>query len=171
MSIHHVHAGDVRLGLPGDELRAVLGSCVAVTLWHPGKRVGVMSHVLLPRRGASRRPADPIEQDGRFAEDALQLMVDRLRDAGVEPCECTCKIFGGAQVFAGGDSRVGNANVRALKSLLSRAGVAIVSENVEGTGHRVIRFVVETGEVWVSHRQSAIASGGGGNDDQRDGGR
>lgn len=171
MSIHHVHAGDVRLGLPGDELRAVLGSCVAVTLWHPGKRVGVMSHVLLPRRGATQRSGGTDEQDGRFAEDALHLMVARLREVGIPPGECACKIFGGAQVFAAGDSRVGNANVRALKSLLNRAGVAIVSENVEGTGHRVIRFVVETGEVWVSHRQNVMACAGGGKDDQRDGGR
>ena len=161
MNIRHVHAGDVLLGGPEDELHAVLGSCVAVTLWHPLKRVGVMSHVLLPRRGAARQRGDREEQDARFAEDALRVMVARLRDAGVAPGECVCKIFGGAQVFADNDSGIGNANVRALKSLLSRAGVVIVSENVEGTGHRVIRFVVGTGEVWVSHRRSSIAVGGG----------
>lgn len=160
MSIRHVHAGDVLLGGPDDELRAVLGSCVAVTLWHPAKRIGVMSHVLLPRRGAKHRLAGGPGQDARFAEDALRLMVGRLREAGVDPGECACKLFGGAQVFSGSDSGIGNANVRELRELLSRAGVSIASEHVEGTGHRVIRFVVGTGEVWVSHRRSVIASGG-----------
>ena len=159
MNVRHVHAGEVAVGGACDELRAVLGSCVAVTLWHPGKHVGVMSHVLLPRRGAARRSGEAAARDPRFAEDALRLMVERLREAGIKPDECACKIFGGAQVFAGNDSRVGNANVRMLRSLLRQAGVMIASENVEGTGHRVIRFVVETGDVWVSHRPHVIECG------------
>ncbi|MFM2120003.1 MAG: hypothetical protein RL722_1471, partial [Pseudomonadota bacterium] len=39
---------------PGGErapvLRTLLGSCVAVTLWHPGRQLGGMCHYLLPAR-------------------------------------------------------------------------------------------------------------------------
>ncbi|WP_417069390.1 chemotaxis protein CheD [Niveibacterium terrae] len=154
MSIRHVHAGQVLLGEAGDELRAVLGSCVALTLWHPVRRIGAMCHVLLPRRGTVRR--EPADSDARFAEDALRLMVGRLREVGVEPGACVCKLFGGASVFASEAMNTGRDNVRAIKALLGRAGVELVSEHVEGTGHRVIRFVVETGDVWVSHRRRPV---------------
>lgn len=157
MSILHVHAGEVILGGPSDELHAVLGSCVAVSLWHPRKRVGVMCHVLLPQCGPTRRSSEMAQRDARFAEDALHLMADRLHAAGIKLGECVCKLFGGARVFAGGRSRIGNANVNALKQLLGEAGVVIASEHVEGTGHRVIRFIVETGDVWVSHRRRPFA--------------
>lgn len=157
MSILHVHAGEVILGGPSDELHAVLGSCVAVSLWHPRKRVGVMCHVLLPRRGPARRVCEMAQKDARFAEDALHLMAHRLHGAGIKLGECVCKLFGGARVFAGGRSRVGNANVSELKRLLGEAGVVIACEHVEGTGHRVIRFVVESGDVWVSHRRRPFA--------------
>ena len=156
MNIQHVHAGQVVLGGAGDELRAVLGSCVALTLWHPVRRIGAMCHVLLPRRGTGRSRSEPRESDARFAEDALRLMVDRLRDAGVEPGACVCKLFGGASVFDSEAMNTGRDNVRAIKALLGRAGVELVSEHVEGTGHRVIRFVVETGDVWVSHRRRPV---------------
>lgn len=153
--IRHVHAGDIVVGGPEDELRAILGSCVAVTLWHPLRRIGVMSHIVLPaHRGGQRRKGAPAE-DTRFADEAWRAMQKSLREHGISVTECQCKLFGGAQVFASG-SEVGGDNVRALRDLLGQSGLTIVREHVEGTGHRVLRFMVGTGDVWVSHRQGTI---------------
>ena len=40
---------------PDTRFRTLLGSCVAMTLYHPKRRIGGMSHYLLPTRGAKRR--------------------------------------------------------------------------------------------------------------------
>jgi len=162
MSIKHVHAGEIGVGSSDDELRTVLGSCVAITLWHPQRRIGVMSHVQLPMRSPRRRHG----RDARYAEDSWLLMLESLREMRVPITECECKMFGGARVFASGGTAVGAANVEDLRALLKGSGIRLVGEHVEGTGHRVIRFVVSTGDVWVSHRpqpvgsEPALASGG-----------
>lgn len=155
MSIKHVHAGEIGIGGSEDELRTILGSCVAITLWHPQRHVGVMSHVQLPMRSPRRRHG----RDPRYAEDSWTLMLDSLRSLGVPVAECHCKMFGGARVFASCGNTVGAANVEHLRTLVSGSGVRIVGEHVEGTGHRVIRFIVATGDVWVSHRRQPLGAG------------
>jgi chemotaxis protein CheD len=44
-------------------VKTLLGSCVALTLWHPQRRIGGMCHYLLPDR--KREPGQPLQ--GRFA--------------------------------------------------------------------------------------------------------
>ncbi|MGI9213007.1 MAG: chemotaxis protein CheD, partial [Methylococcaceae bacterium] len=43
-------------------IRTVLGSCVAITFWHPGILVGGMCHFMLPTRMRNR---ESTELDGR----------------------------------------------------------------------------------------------------------
>lgn len=154
----YVHAGEVALGTAEDELRTVLGSCVAVTLWHPERRIGVMSHVLLPRQQHAPGYGSSSGGDARYASGSLQKMLGLLRTKGIPPADCICKIFGGARVFAGNSHGVGSANVRELRRLLDRAGVHVSNESVEGTGHRLLRFVIATGDVWVRHRRGQIVA-------------
>ncbi|WP_341678628.1 chemotaxis protein CheD [Niveibacterium sp. SC-1] len=154
MSIKHVHAGEIGVGGSEDELRTVLGSCVAITLWHPQRRIGVMSHVQLPMRSPRRRHG----RDARYAEDAWLSMLESLHEMRVPISECECKMFGGARVFANAGTEVGAANVGDLRGLLAGSGVRLIREHVEGTGHRVIRFIVSTGDVWVSHRPQPVGA-------------
>src|SRR5664279_3361231 len=82
---HHVPAASANAGrghvklMPGEwhfgpqalTLSTLLGSCVAVTLWHPGRRIGGMCHYLLPSR---IRPAGAA-LEGRFGDEVMSLMV------------------------------------------------------------------------------------------------
>jgi chemotaxis protein CheD len=63
------------------KIRTLLGSCVAITLWHPRKRIGAMSHFLLATRG--QRPV--IELDGRYGDEAMLLMLHELARLDVKP--------------------------------------------------------------------------------------
>ena len=59
---------------PDVRLRTLLGSCVALTMWHPKCRYGAMCHFLLPSRGRSAQlvgercdlPEDRWMQRGTF---------------------------------------------------------------------------------------------------------
>jgi len=130
-------------------IRTLLGSCVAITLWHPRKRIGAMSHFLLGSRG--QRPV--IELDGRYGDEAMLLMLGELARLDVKPMHCEAKLFGGGNMFPQ-PSRVhsptvGENNGECAHRLLCAHGIQIVSENLFGEGHRQIIFDVARGDVWA----------------------
>jgi chemotaxis protein CheD len=136
------------------QIRTILGSCVSITLWHPRLRVGGMSHFLLPTRSGS---AEGEALDGRYGDEALQLMFQDLRGAGAVPAQCEGKIFGGGNMFPGNRHArgqqdrglsVGKRNGEAARELLRENGIAVVAECLFGIGHRQIIFDVSKGDVW-----------------------
>ncbi|MEI8155307.1 MAG: chemotaxis protein CheD [Burkholderiales bacterium] len=141
------------------QIRTMLGSCVSITLWHPFKRVGAMSHFLLPTRGAFDTSAG---LDGRYGDEALQLMVSELKQLGVAASQCQAKVFGGGNMFPdhfrAGAMNVGQRNGEAALELLNHHGVPIVSESLFGIGHRQIIFDVRNGDVWC--HQVALSNSG-----------
>ncbi len=131
------------------QIRTILGSCVSITLWHPKACVGGMSHFLLPTRGFA--PPSP-DLDGRYGDEALQLMTNDLRSSGVNPQQCQAKIFGGGNMFPGQTRAsaitVGQRNGEAARSFLQKQGINVVTESLFGVGHRQIIFNVGNGDVW-----------------------
>ena len=153
--------GELFVGDAGFQIRTILGSCVSITLWHPQAKVGGMSHLLLPTRGV----ASP-ELDGRYGDEALELMFHDLRAAGVNPVQCEAKIFGGGNMFPGrrhvGNQHpsglaVGQRNGQAARELLRLHGIGLVTESLYGIGHRQIIFDIRNGDVWSKQvRPSAL---------------
>lgn len=145
----YLRPGDVAGGDASHIFRTTLGSCVSITLWHPANRVGAMSHFLLPSRGEKRRT----ELDGRYADEAVQLMFLELLRLGVDPAECEAKVFGGGQMFPAksrpGNVAVGERNGNVARSLLAGRGIRTVAEDLFGQGHRELMFEVATGDVWA----------------------
>ena len=146
--------GELFVGDASFQIRTILGSCVSITLWHPQLRVGGMSHFLLPTRGVPRGNA---ELDGRYGDEALELMFRDLRAAGAHPLVCEAKIFGGGNMFPGNQHArgqqarglsVGKRNGEAARELLRQHGIGVVTESLFGVGHRQIIFDVSKGDVW-----------------------
>ena len=86
-----LHPGDYFVGDAAHRLATLLGSCVSVTLWHPVKRIGAMSHFVLAERAS--RGAGPL--DARYGREAMELIVIELKRRGIRPEECQAKLFGG----------------------------------------------------------------------------
>lgn len=135
----------------GYQLRTMLGSCVSITLWHPLSRIGAMSHFLLPTRGQTAGPVQ--ELDGRYGDEALELMRLDLQRAGVRISQCQAKIFGGGNMFPrharAEHMHVGRRNGEAARKMLNHHGIPIISESLFGVGHRQIIFDVSNGDVWA----------------------
>lgn len=147
--------GDCFVGDAGYTMRTLLGSCVSITLWHPESCTGAMSHFLLP----NRVDALCVELDGRYGEDALQLMLEGMQQSGIDPQRCEAKIFGGASMFPQQELprgfHVGQRNGMLARKLLREHGIPIVSQHLYGVGHRQMIFQVATGDVWA--RQLPLA--------------
>ncbi len=143
-------------------VHTLLGSCVSITLWHPARRIGAMSHFLLARRPPGQAASAPDALDARYGEEAMLLMLEQLAQLDVTPQQCQAKIFGGGNMFpgqaAGGNGLgVGRRNGEAARVLLQAHAVPIASESLFGAGHRQIIFEIENGNVWS--RQVAAGNG------------
>ncbi len=138
-------------------ISTLLGSCVSITLWHPERRIGAMSHFLL----SSRRAGAVEELDGRYAEEAMSLMLRDLARESVVAAECQAKIFGGGNMFPhqrrAHAPDIGRKNGETARELVRAHGIPLISESLFGVGHRKIIFDIATGHVWSRQIKPAAA--------------
>lgn len=149
---HVVLPGQVWFGRAPVQPSTLLGSCVAITLWHPQRQAGGMCHYLLPERPPHQSDG---ALDGRYGDEALQLLLNAARKAGCPPEECEAKLFGGGRMFSC-ESCLGSMalqvnlrNVEQAHRLAGRHRLKVVAHHLGGEGHRQVRMHLETGDVWM----------------------
>jgi chemotaxis protein CheD len=138
----------------GDEktrIRTLLGSCVAIVLWHPKRRIGGMCHFMLPHRP---REGGGGPLDGRYAGDAMQMFMRELRRTGTSPHEYHAKLIGGGRMFeraqpAGHFMDVCERNMHAARELIIRHRFRLHGHDMGGHGHRNVIFDLWNGDVWL----------------------
>ncbi|MEQ8660180.1 MAG: chemotaxis protein CheD, partial [Gammaproteobacteria bacterium] len=141
--------GEFHFGDGATRIRTLLGSCVAMVLWHPLRRLGGMCHYLLPTRQAAARDA---ALDGRYADEALWLFMHELERTRTHPCDYQVKLFGGGHMLGGGagdSASVPQRNVAKARELMSAHGFRVIAQDLGGRGHRNVIFDLWSGDVWV----------------------
>lgn len=144
-----LHPGEFYFGKAPGRVGTLLGSCVSITLWHQQRRLGGMCHILLP--GRHRHRDSPL--DGRFADEALELLANELDAYAVKPAACQVKLFGGGSMFAGTRAEglnVGRRNIEAARRALTLHGLTVLTEHVGGTARRRLSLDLSTGHVWLA---------------------
>jgi chemotaxis protein CheD len=172
-----LHPGDFYFGGGQTRIRTLLGSCVAIVLWHPTRHIGGMCHFLLPTRGKPRPAQCPL--DGHYADEAIELFLREIRSARTKPVDYVVKLFGGGRMFpdhsrdvACGDAictdesraRCGDVackNIYMAHLLLADQRMAITSEQAGGTGYRQVIFELWNGDVWVKRGKPMKSSAAG----------
>lgn len=136
-------------------IHTLLGSCVAITLWHPDKHIGGMCHYLLPARGSNQNT-----KQGHYADDAIQLFLDEIRNADTHPNEYEVKLFGGGNMLSGLNNQthqfsISQHNIETGRELLKQSGFSsIKATDVGGNHHRKIYLELWSGDVWVQRGRS-----------------
>ena len=128
------------------QLRTLLGSCVSITVWHPARRIGGMCHFLLPQR--QRRPGEPL--DGRYGDEAMQVMVEKLVRAGTKPSEYVAHLYGGADTMPEGNNlkfNVGERNIERGWTLIDHYGFQLDGVDVGEDVPRMVAIDLATGQV------------------------
>ncbi|MBC7781938.1 MAG: hypothetical protein H7125_17735, partial [Proteobacteria bacterium] len=82
--------GELFFGHAPARLATLLGACVSVTLWHEGTHTGGICHFVVPGR-----PQRRTHRDGRFGDEALEMLAAALARAGLHLGDCQIKLFGG----------------------------------------------------------------------------
>jgi chemotaxis protein CheD len=162
-----LNPGDYAFGDDQVRMRTILGSCVAVTFWHPRLRTGAMCHYLLP----ARAPSQTEPSGGKYAEEVIPLIAARFRDRGLPAQAFQVKMFGGSNMFPGltlGETlNIGAKNIQVGLASLTRCGFNILNYDLAGGTNRMIVFDLWSGEVWVRQGQGTTQDPGPMNGDGR----
>lgn len=146
----YLQPGEIHFGGANTRIRTVLGSCVALSVWHPIKRLGGLSHCLLPSSG---RPGATVDFDGHYVDEAVPWLMREMAHRGTRPEDYEIKLFGGGNMFrrtgAANYVDIGRKNVEMADLLLESLGLSIHVRDVGGQVSRSLIFEVATGDVWV----------------------
>lgn len=136
------------------QIHTILGSCIAVTLWHPILKIGGMCHFVHPGMRITAARVRPEQRlDGRYADEAMALMESEVLVRGTNLKEYQAKIFGGSNMLTSttlaDDELIGTRNAEVAIKLLYDREIPVLVAHVGETGHRRIVFDVNSGDVWV----------------------
>src|SRR5262245_57351923 len=112
----YVNPGEVLASADPRAVKTILGSCVAVCLWDSTRKVGGITHYLLPSLPAGK-PATP-----RYGDVAVSVLLERLYMLGTRASGLVAKVFGGACVvsgLAGEPGLVGEKNIHLARTVLA----------------------------------------------------
>lgn len=153
---HFLKPAELIIDSTARHVATILGSCVAITFFHPPTRHAGICHAMLPEPRTD--PDDPIPESLRWryvlhSVEELVLQFDRIRGAG-RPDSVEVKLFGGANLLParrhpGVAPNIGASNVAVARALLAEAGYPIVASDVGGPYGRKLLFNTRTGAVFV----------------------
>lgn len=131
-----------------------LGSCIAVILWDPTRKVAGMIHYMLPNSAVS--PEKARSRPAMFADTGVPLLFESMYAHGCHKRDLIVKVVGACATGTrpqGHDDHdafeIGQRNYAALRTMFSKVGVAIAAEDVGGRHSRTVRISVASGVVRV----------------------
>lgn len=144
------------------KVKTLLGSCVAIVLWHPQKQLGGMCHFVLP----SRSGTGPL--DARYANDAMQMFINEMALHKTRPHEYQAWLYGGANMFSNlakecrdhdtnrfnrcqGCKSVACSNRITARELIKKHELVLVESDLGGHQHRQVEFNLGVGKPILRH--------------------
>ncbi|AFM11105.1 chemotaxis protein CheD [Turneriella parva] len=158
----YLQPGEYFWGGENNRVKTLLGSCVAICIWHPRFKIGGMSHCLLPSRGSQGGEQPQAELSGKYVDECLEIFFREMVRAGTRKQDYVVKVFGGGNMFELKDpsgATVGERNIEMLKVVLAREGISIAAQHLGGKGHRNVIFQLWNGDCWVKHADLLLPTG------------
>ena len=123
-------------------ISAVLGSCVAVSLWNDKVFCGGMVHYLYPQAGKGLPPT------AKYGNVAVAHLAGMFFQEGALKETIKAQLFGGAS-NGKRNKAVAEENIAIARQVLSRLGIKVVSEDVGGDMGRKLIYNTMTNEAIV----------------------
>jgi chemotaxis protein CheD len=126
-----------------------LGSCIGIALYDKGLRLGGLAHIMLPYSTQFSNVSNPL----KFADLAIPLLLEDMQMMGSRKQNIIAKIAGGASMFNFSDKKlnmdVGKRNSAAVKEVLGRLSIPLISEDTGGNKARTMILDTNTGIVSI----------------------
>lgn len=148
----YLRPGEISFGKYNYRFRTLLGSCVAIVLWHPTLKIGGMSHTILPYKKVNQSIDSNLL--GKYADQAIDYFESEAKKFKTLLSDYQAKLFGGANLLDSVSSQefnIGEQNIHYIKLILQKKNIPIIAEDLGGNNHRKIYFTVWDGEVWLEN--------------------
>ena len=135
---------------PGILTTLGLGSCVAIALYDRKQKIGGLAHIMLPSSKNIKRN----ENKAKFADTAVEYLIEKMESLGADINNITAKIAGGAQMFAFKNKnndllRIGERNVAATLNALEEAKIPVIAQDTGGNYGRTVELYTEDGTLLI----------------------
>ncbi len=144
-----LHPGEYFFSSNGERIGTLLGSCIAICLWHPILHIGGMCHFVLPSQ--HKKTA---KLNGRYADEAMAMFRASVLEHNTDFKQYQASIYGGANVVTSlvkeDEDTIGERNAAVAMELLMADRVSIGIVDVGESWPRRISFDVSSGEVAVN---------------------
>ncbi len=143
-------------------VRTVLGSCLAITMFHSRLNISAICHALLPEPDVQDADNDAPPNTLKYITLVIPEMLARLKEYGIALEELEVKMFGGADLLTNRKERnvnqqpVGRLNVLKAHAVLESYGLTVRGSDVGGNLGRKIFLYTHTGEVLLKRLKSGI---------------
>ena len=133
-------------------ISTALGSCLAITMFVPERRIGAISHPLLPYPSKDASPLLLPAEQRRYVLHVVPSMLKKLQQLDVAPEEIEVKVFGGGEILqryseSENNLAVGRMNVQVVFDTIESHNLFLRVFDVGGPQGRKILFYTHTGEV------------------------
>lgn len=141
-----VGMADLKAGKSPDSIISYgLGSCVGIALYDAQAKVGGLAHIMLPDSTQARAS----DNQAKFADTALPLLLDQVLRLGASRSRITAKIAGGSQMFsfvqATDIMRIGDRNAEAVRTVLKNLSIRLLTEDCGGSYGRTVELLLDSG--------------------------
>ena len=141
----YLYPGQVHATATPTRITTILGSCIAVCLFDPVRRVGGMNHFMLPQFAGSGVAS------ARFGNIAMEELFARLIAAGARIPLMSARIFGGSSMFAASATdHLGIKNERLAREALAAHRVRVIESDTGGPRGRKLIFHTDEGTAWLT---------------------
>lgn len=147
----NVKISDLKSSGAPNVLTTILGSCIAICIYDPTKKVGSLAHALLPTQTYSSTLSR--QNPKKYVDQLIPLQLAELQKMGVNKKNLVAKIVGGANMFAplipDTENHVGKKNARKAIQILDHLHIPIKAKDTGNFFGRKIYFDLDTGKISV----------------------
>lgn len=134
---------------PGVLTTLGLGSCIGICIYDTSSKIAGMAHIMLPSSKAIKNNSN----EAKFADTAIDKMLDEMQRLGANKSRMVAKIAGGAQMFSALSSndtlKVGQKNAEAVRMYLQELRIPVRADDTGGNYGRTIEFDSSNGSLLV----------------------
>lgn len=149
-TIIQVGMADMKIARAPDRLMtAGLGSCIGICIYDHTLKLAGLAHIMLP----SSTQAKNAQNRAKFADSAIEMVLEQMEKNGGLRSRYVAKIAGGAQMFQfSGESdimKIGARNAAAVEEHLAKHRIRLVANDTGGNYGRTITFDPLNGELLI----------------------
>jgi chemotaxis protein CheD len=153
----NLQAGEAYFGKAPKRIKTLLGSCVAVTVWHSELKLGGLCHYLISERKDNTNSTK--SGDYKYGKQALAFLKQQMV-CNADLKEYEVGIYGGSNMYnSESSSTIGEKNVSYAHQWLKQLGLNAKNEDVLGEVCRTLILDLSTGDVHLKRYQQVNKNG------------